>query len=96
VFTGGTTVEQAGAKLAPLTPITAKAPAIAAASVPDTLAIVNTVLSFMQEQWAAGVVETLRKRLRVNARVGRDSSWRVIPARDFVLAETGVEALKCK
>jgi plasma-membrane proton-efflux P-type ATPase len=48
------------------------------------LLIVNAVLSFMQEQRAVGVVETLRKRLQVSARVRRDSSWQVIPARDLV------------
>jgi H+-transporting ATPase len=48
------------------------------------LLIVNAVLSFMQESRAAGVVEALRKRLQVNARVRRDSSWKVIPARELV------------
>ena len=53
-------------------------------AVVGALLIVNAVLSFMQEQRAAGVVETLRKRLQVSARVRRDSSWQVIPARDLV------------
>ncbi|HZM01972.1 MAG TPA: cation-transporting P-type ATPase [Candidatus Saccharimonadales bacterium] len=44
------------------------------------LLVINAVLSFMQESRAAGVVEALRKRLQVNARVRRDSSWQVIPA----------------
>jgi plasma-membrane proton-efflux P-type ATPase len=48
------------------------------------LLVINAVLSFMQERRAAGVVETLRKRLQVNARVRRDSSWQVIPARELV------------
>ena len=48
------------------------------------LLVVNAVLSFMQEHRAAGVVETLRRRLQVSARVRRDSSWQVIPARDLV------------
>jgi plasma-membrane proton-efflux P-type ATPase len=48
------------------------------------LLVVNAGLSFLQEQRAAGVVETLRKRLQVNARVRRDSNWQVIPARDLV------------
>jgi plasma-membrane proton-efflux P-type ATPase len=48
------------------------------------LLIVNAVLSFMQESRAAGVVEALRKRLQVNARVRRDSGWQVIPARELV------------
>ena len=48
------------------------------------LLIVNAVLSYMQEQRAAGVVAALRKRLQVSARVRRDSGWQVIPARDLV------------
>ncbi len=48
------------------------------------LLIVNAVLSFSQERRAAGVVETLRKRLQVSARVRRDASWQVIPARELV------------
>ena len=48
------------------------------------LLVVNAVLSFMQERRAAGVVEALRKRLQVNARVLRDSSWQVVPARELV------------
>ena len=48
------------------------------------LLIINAVLSFAQERRAAGVVELLRKRLQVNARVRRDSSWQVLPARELV------------
>ena len=48
------------------------------------LLVVNAVLSFMQEHRAAGVVETLRRRLQVNARVRREESWQVIPARELV------------
>ena len=48
------------------------------------LLVINAVLGFMQERRAAGVVEALRKRLQVNARVRRDSGWRVIPARELV------------
>ena len=48
------------------------------------LLVINAVLGFMQERRAAGVVEALRKRLQVNARVLRDSSWQVIPARELV------------
>ena len=48
------------------------------------LLVVNAILSFMQEHRAAGVVEALRKRLQVSARVRRDSSWQVIPARELV------------
>lgn len=48
------------------------------------LLVVNAMLSFMQERRAAGVVEALRRRLQVNSRVRRDSSWQVIPARELV------------
>ncbi|MGA7193998.1 MAG: HAD-IC family P-type ATPase [Anaerolineales bacterium] len=50
----------------------------------SALLIVNAVLSFAQERRAAGVVETLRKRLQVSARVRRDANWQVIPARELV------------
>jgi magnesium-transporting ATPase (P-type) len=53
-------------------------------AVVSALLVVNAVLSFMQERRAAGVVEALRKRLQVSARVRRDSSWQVIPARELV------------
>jgi magnesium-transporting ATPase (P-type) len=48
------------------------------------LLVINSVLGFMQEHRAAGVVAALRKRLQVNARVHRDSNWKVIPARELV------------
>src|ERR1700674_3725660 len=53
-------------------------------AVVGTLLIVNAVLSYVQERRAAGVVETLRRRLQVSARVRRDSNWQVIPARELV------------
>jgi plasma-membrane proton-efflux P-type ATPase len=53
-------------------------------AVVGALLVINAVLSFMQESRAAGVVEALRKRLQVSARVRRDSSWQVIPARELV------------
>jgi plasma-membrane proton-efflux P-type ATPase len=53
-------------------------------AVVGVLLVVNAVLSFMQEHRAAGVVEALRRRLQVSARVRRDSSWQVIPARELV------------
>ena len=53
-------------------------------AVVGALLVVNAVLSFMQEHRAAGVVEALRRRLQVNARVQRDASWQVIPARELV------------
>ena len=53
-------------------------------AVVSTLLVVNAVLGFMQEHRAAGVVETLRKRLQVTARVLREASWQVILARELV------------
>jgi P-type E1-E2 ATPase len=53
-------------------------------AVVGALLVVNAVLSFMQEHRAAGVVEALRKRLQVSARVRRESIWHVIPARELV------------
>jgi plasma-membrane proton-efflux P-type ATPase len=53
-------------------------------AVVGALLVINAVLSVMQERRAADVVEALRKRLQVNARVRRESNWQVIPARDLV------------
>jgi len=53
-------------------------------AVVSTLLVINAMLSYMQERRAAGVVETLRRRLQVRARVLRDSIWRVIAARELV------------
>ena len=53
-------------------------------AVVGALLVVNAVLSFMQEHRAAGVVETLRRRLQVSARVRREANWQVIPARELV------------
>jgi H+-transporting ATPase len=53
-------------------------------AVVSALLVVNAVLSFTQEHRAAGVVDTLRRRLQVGARVLRDSNWQVIPARELV------------
>jgi plasma-membrane proton-efflux P-type ATPase len=48
------------------------------------LLVVNAVLSFAQERRAAGVVEALRKRIQVTARVLREAKWQAIPARELV------------
>jgi len=50
----------------------------------SALLVVNAMLSYMQEKRAAGVVEALRRRLQVSARVWRESNWQVIPARELV------------
>jgi len=48
------------------------------------LLVVNAVLGFWQERRAAGVMETLRHRLHVSARVLRDANWHLVPARELV------------
>jgi len=48
------------------------------------LLVINAVLGFMQERRGAGVVDALRRQLQVNARVRRDTSWQVVPARELV------------
>ena len=50
----------------------------------SALLVVNAVLGFAQERRAAGVMETLRRRLQVSARVLRDANWQVVPARELV------------
>ena len=50
----------------------------------SALLVINAGLSFAQERRAAGVVDALRRRLQVSARVRRESSWQVIPARELV------------
>jgi plasma-membrane proton-efflux P-type ATPase len=53
-------------------------------AVVGALLVVNAILSFAQEHRAAGVVEALRRRLQVSARVLRASTWQLVPARDLV------------
>jgi len=53
-------------------------------AVVSTLLLVNAVVSFVQERRAAGVVETLRRRLQVSSRVLREANWQVVPARELV------------
>jgi H+-transporting ATPase len=53
-------------------------------AVVSALLVANAVLGFAQERRAAGVVETLRRRLQVSARVRRDAKWELIPARELV------------
>jgi plasma-membrane proton-efflux P-type ATPase len=51
------------------------------------LLLVNAVVSFVQEQRAAAVADSLRQRLQVNARALRGGTWRVIPARELVAGD---------
>jgi len=53
-------------------------------AVVGALLVVNALLSFMQENRAAGVVEALRRRLQVSVRVLRGAAWQVIAARELV------------
>ncbi|TAK32825.1 MAG: plasma-membrane proton-efflux P-type ATPase [Myxococcaceae bacterium] len=53
-------------------------------AVVGALLVVNAVLGFLQEHRAAGVVEMLRRRLQVNARVLREARWELVPARELV------------
>ncbi len=48
------------------------------------LLVINAGVSRVQERRAEGVVQTLRRRLQVGARVLRDAAWRVLPARELV------------
>jgi len=48
------------------------------------LLILNAVLGFEEEIRASKAVESLKEKLRVNARVLRDGIWRVLPAREIV------------
>ena len=50
----------------------------------STLLLVNAMIGCAQEHRAAGGVAAVRLRLQGNARVRRESSWRVIPARELV------------
>lgn len=50
----------------------------------SALLLINAILSFMQEQRAATVVATLRRRLQVSARILRDGVWQLHPARELV------------
>ena len=53
-------------------------------AVVGALLVINAVLSFMQERRAAGVVQTLKRRLQVSARVLREAAWQSVPARELV------------
>lgn len=48
------------------------------------LLFLNSALGFAEEQKASSAVETLKKKLQVNARVLRDGAWKMLPARELV------------
>ena len=49
-----------------------------------SLLVLNAIIASVQERRAEGVVDTLRRRLQVNARVLRDGHWQTLPARELV------------
>lgn len=49
-----------------------------------SLLALNATIASVQERRAEGVVDTLRRRLQVNARVLRDGQWKMLPARELV------------
>src|SRR5450830_781064 len=53
-------------------------------AVVSALLVVNALVSFMQERRAAGVIDTLRRRLQITSRVLREANWQVVPARELV------------
>jgi H+-transporting ATPase len=48
------------------------------------LLFLNAIVGFWQEYKASNAIELLKEKLAVNARVLRDSSWKVIPAKELV------------
>ena len=48
------------------------------------LLVFNAILGFEEEQRASGVVEALKQKLQVTARVLRDGVWKNLPARELV------------
>jgi len=48
------------------------------------LLLFNSILSFLQEEKASSVINSLKKSLQVEARVLRDGKWNTVPARELV------------
>ncbi len=48
------------------------------------LLILNAILGFLQEERASKAVDTLKQKLRVNARALREGRWLMLPARELV------------
>ncbi|MDE3016948.1 MAG: plasma-membrane proton-efflux P-type ATPase [Pseudomonadota bacterium] len=57
---------------------------MADAGIALALLVLNAVIGFWQEQRAEKVVEILKQRLRIQARVLRDKQWKMLPARELV------------
>ena len=48
------------------------------------LLLFNSILSYLQEEKASGIINSLMKNLQVNARVLREGKWKAVPARELV------------
>ena len=48
------------------------------------LLLFNSILSFLQEEKASSIINSLMKNLQVEARVLRDGKWKTVPARELV------------
>ncbi len=48
------------------------------------LLLLNAILGFSQERKASNAVEMLKKKLHINARVLRDSKWKIVPSKELV------------
>ena len=48
------------------------------------LLLFNSILSFLQDEKASGIISSLTKNLQVNARVLREGKWKIVPARELV------------
>lgn len=57
---------------------------IVEAIVIGALLVFNAILSFAQENRAQGALALLRQKLSIQARVLRDGTWQLLPARDLV------------
>ncbi len=51
------------------------------------LLVFNGILGFFQEQRASQAIAFLRQQLRISARVKRDGSWTLVPARELVAGD---------
>ncbi len=48
------------------------------------LLLFNSILSFLQEEKASSIINSLKKNLQVEVRVLRDGKWKTVPARELV------------
>ena len=48
------------------------------------LLLFNSILSFLQEEKASSIINSLKKNFQVEARVLRDGKWKTVPARELV------------